>query len=266
MWYALKRTLPEGSGNKLHKIALSLWGSVAFVAMVFAARGLAGAFRQELSALAASVSATLAAAVCLFALVCYRATASGDLTRRQTQLALALTVGPPVLLGIVLCPVSSSVGMAWVTILGIGLSIASQLMVRPAALEAVKTAEHVPQTLPVASAVPQALDEPDLTQWMVRKPLVQEGEVGEQIEGLATVEFAAGQQHVALHLSICPPLASTPEIECETQEGIEWKVAALHPYGIRLELRRPAPLGESQSVSVSYTMAAVVPIKLAKAA
>lgn len=265
MWNALERSLPLGWGNKLRRIAFFLWGSVAFVAGVFILRGLTGAFRQELSALAASVSAALAATICLLTLVGYRATFADALTRRQTQLALSLTVLPPVLLGVVLCPSSSSLAMAWVTILGIGLSIGSQLIVRPLVIPAAM-AEHAPETLPLASALPQALDERELTQWMARKSIHQEGEVWEQIEGRASVEFAPSQQHAALHLSICPPLASAPEIECETPEGVEWKVTALHPYGVRLELRRPAPLAHSASVSVSYTMAAVVPAKLSKAA
>ncbi len=156
--------------------------------------------------------------------------------------------------------------MGWVTILGIGLSLVSQLIVRPVALQTAIAQEQFPATLPVTSALPKALAEPDLTQWMKRKSVVEDGEVWEQIEGVATVEFAAGQQHAALHLSICPPLSSTPEIECETQGDIEWKVTALHPYGVRLEIRRAAPLANSQSVSVGYTMAAVVPAKLSKAA
>lgn len=266
MWNALPSRLPQGWGKPLERVAWSLWGSVAFVALVFTLRGLAGAFRQELSALAVSVSATLATAVCVSGLVCYRITKANDVTRRQTQFALALTVLPPVLIGVVLCPSSSSAGMAWVTILGIGLSLGSQLIVRPLALPIVIQTEPTAETFSVASAIPQTLDEPDLKQWMKRKSIVQEGEVWEQIDGQAMVEFAPGQQHVALHLAICPPLANTPEIECETQEGIDWKVTVLHPYGVRLELRRPAPLGQSVSISVNYTLAALVPTKLSKAA
>jgi hypothetical protein len=264
MWNALQRMLPQGWANHLERIAFSLWGSVAFVSAVFAARGLAGAFQSEISALAACVAATLAAGVCLLALACYRATPCGAWSRRQTQLALGLTVVPPVLLGAVLCPASSSLGMAWVTLLGVGLSLAGQLIVRSSVLQA--AAEQSPETLPVASALPQAMNEPDLTQWMKRKSIVSDGEILEQIEGLGVVEFSPGQQHAAMHLSICPPLASAPEIECETQDGIEWKVTALHPYGVRLELRRSASLGESVNVGVSYTMAAAQPKKLSKAA
>ncbi len=252
--------------SRLQQTAFAVWGSVAFVAIVFTGRGLAGAFRQELSTLAACVSAFVAAGICFGAMIGYRSAIPEGFTRNQTRLAFGLTVLPCVLLGVVLCPASSSLGIAWITTLGVGLTLGVQLIAKPFAdLPNLHETGNPAETIPV---FPQALEAPDLTQWMTRRTLLEAGSRWEQIEGQSTVEFAAGQSHATLHLSMCPPMSSTPEIECEVQGEVfvEWKVAAVYPYGVRLELRRPAPAADPLAVAVGYTMAAEIQTQLAKAA
>ncbi len=268
MLQAVENRLAGGWRNSWQNAAFALWGSVAFVAGVFALRAAAGAFRQELSPAAAGLGVLLAALVGLGGLGCFRAAHPGGLTLRQIIAAWALTVLPVLLLGIAICPASSTLGIAWVTVLVVGLTGGIPLLGRPVGLFPRLAAESDGlETSPTASTSTVPFDDPGLTQWMTRRVLPIDGEHWEQIEGRSTVEFAAGQQHAAMHLSICPPLSGTPEIECETpaDEDVEWKVAAVHPYGIRLELRRPAS-PEPRMVAVGYTMAAVVESKIAKAA
>ena len=266
MLESVEKHIPARWQNPLKRVAYALWGSGAFVALAFLLRGVSGAYRQELSALAACSGASLAAVVGLAALGCYRVAVPGGLTRPQALLALALTVLPVVLLGIVLSPASSA-GIAWTTMLGVGLTIGVERVGRPA--ETFAPAEE-PDAAEGASsiALPGAFDEAGLTQWMTRRVLEVDGEAWEQIEGLSTVDFSPGQQHATMHLSICPPLSSTPEIECETpgDEDVQWKVTALHPYGVRLELRRSTPASAPLAVAVTYTMAAQVRAAVAKAA
>ena len=63
----------------------------------------------------------------------------------------------------------------------------------------------------------------------------------EEFEGTFRVPLAAGQKTSALHVPFCPSLPSTPEVFVELvdeEAGMRWKAAAVHPYGLRIELRR----------------------------
>jgi hypothetical protein len=262
----LECNLPNDWQARLRQIGYSLWGSVAFVAVVLTLRGLAGAFRQEVSPLSAFVSAFVAAVLCAAALGFFRVGIPIGFTRTQSRFAVLMMVLPPTLIGVVLCPATSSLGVAWITLLAVAQTIAVHLVARPA--ESSRTlADEAGHSDAVPAILAPALEEPDLTQWMTRRTVLEAGETWEQIEGQSTVEFAAGQQHAAMHISMCPPMSVAPEIECEIQGevSVEWKVAAVHPYGVRLELRRAAPAA-AVSVAVGYTMAAIVQPNMAKAA
>lgn len=245
--------------------AFALWGSVGFVAAVFLLRSFAGALTQELSPLAACLGTTLAAMVSLTAYFCERLVSKrNNSSSFPFWQILVLTILSPMLVGMVLVPVTSSWGIAWVTILVIGMAVTLQLL------------KQKPANVPMESA---GMDEtisdsrliratPDLSQWMTRRVITEAGETWDQVEGQITVEFAAEQQHATVHLSMCPPLPSTPEIECEVPEDtdLNWKVTAVHPYGVRLEVRRPRTASEPARIALGYTMAARQEPDIAKAA
>ena len=60
----------------------------------------------------------------------------------------------------------------------------------------------------------------DITQWMSRR-MTDDGEV---IEGWMRVTFFSGQREATIHVSFCPPLAGSPEIETEDLEGADLEI------------------------------------------
>lgn len=250
------QTIGIDVGNVLKKTAYGLWGGVSLVAGVLLLRSFAGALTQNMSPLAACLGSTLATAASLTAFFCSRFASKqyGLASPSFWQLTLC-TILPPILVGVVLVPAQSSLGIAWVTILGIGTAVTLHLFkdkVTKIAGASTPVDEGIPDS-PVIQATP------DLSQWMTRRLITEAGEIWDQVEGQITVEFAADQQHATVHLSMCPPLPSTPEIECEVPEDLDlnWKVASVHPYGVRLEVRRPRSATEPARIPLSYTMAAL---------
>lgn len=250
-------------GMGLKTVAYGLWGSVGLVTGIFLLRDFSGAFTKDLSPLAACLGTTLVAFVSLTAYACDRFASKQNSTVPIPFWGLVLlTILPPMLVGVALIPTASSLSIAWVTILGIGLAVTlhqSKPESRIAAMESAILDDEVAES----SAIQVT---PDLSQWMTRRLIREEGETWDQIEGQITVDFTADQQHATVHLTMCPPLPSTPEIECEVpgEMDLEWKVAAVHPYGVRLEVRRPQPATEPASIALGYTMAAHLEAVMAK--
>ena len=262
MFGIIKFHWPQVQSVRFQRAAYVLWGSLAFIAFVFAARGLSGAFHQEMSTLAACCGTMLAAGVSLTALGCYRNfpgyvfLAKRARPSRRFGRAAANAVGDRDFadfvqpghclgdgLGDRLDDLRRAVGQTIRQ--GFGSSDENQ------AAEAADDGLLV--SLPVRT-------DPDVTQWMTRRMLTDQGECWDAIEGQTAVEFAAGQRNATVHLSICPPMLSVPEIECEVLDHpqIEWKVAAQHPYGMRLEVRRPAPAAEPLTIALGYHMATLI--------
>ncbi len=259
MFGIFKFHLPQVHAALSQKVAYVLWGGLAFVSLTFLMRGLSGAFHQQISPLAACCGTLLAAGFSLAALGSYRLSRARFSSRKEHAGVAAVTVLPTLLLGIVISPASSSIGIAWVTAWAIGLAICVELFAKQSAKRSRSADgtdaldEGLVVSLPVRSG-------PDVTQWMTRRMVTDQGERWDAVEGQTAVKFAAGQRNVTVHISICPPMPGVPEIECEVPDHpeVEWKVAAQHPYGIRLEVRRPAPSGESLTIDLGYHMASLI--------
>lgn len=238
----------------LGRTAWGLWGGVGFVAFVFFVRGLSGAFTQELSTPLACFGAIIAFGVSLSAFACDRFARGEIVTRIRFWQTLFLAVLPPAVLGVMIAPGGSSFAVSCVTV----LTIASTAIVVLSDRSFRRTSEAAETDETGSAPIPFAMPA-DAMQWMTRRVVEEAGESWDQIEGEIKVEFAAGQQHATAHLSICPPMPQSPEIECEVLNGeeIEWKAAAIHSYGVRLEFRRPRPLEDATSISLGYTLAAL---------
>lgn len=98
----------------------------------------------------------------------------------------------------------------------------------------------------------EAADELDgsLTLWLARR----QTDEGEQIEGWVRVPFAAGQRETTVHVAFCPPMSACPEIETEELDGagLEIRVAAVFPFGVRLSVRRSGKLDDRNSDRIGF--------------
>ena len=75
----------------------------------------------------------------------------------------------------------------------------------------------------------------------------------EQIQGGVVVPFAAGQKQANVHLAFCPPLSATPEVVCDCDSSAcRFKVAAVYPYGVRIEMKRTDDCRQSVEIRLSY--------------
>ena len=94
----------------------------------------------------------------------------------------------------------------------------------------------------------------DITQWMSRR-MTDDGEV---IEGWMRVTFFSGQREATIHVSFCPPLAGSPEIETEDLEGadLEIRVASVFPFGLRMTARRSGSPREPQVARIGFVATA----------
>jgi|GEM_PF-748038 len=97
---------------------------------------------------------------------------------------------------------------------------------------------------------------PDAQQWMSRSR--QEGY--DVFEGEVQIDFAVGQRLVAVHLPFSPPLAATPEFECEGLDETElsFRTTARHTYGVRVEVSRSGSLDEPATARIGWAASAEI--------
>lgn len=75
----------------------------------------------------------------------------------------------------------------------------------------------------------------------------------ECLEGTAVGEFAAGRKQTVVHIAFCPPFESIPKFTCEASgDGVRARVAAVYPYGVRIELKRTGDCTEPSRVEIEF--------------
>ncbi len=96
----------------------------------------------------------------------------------------------------------------------------------------------------------------DAQQWMTRSS--QDGY--DVVEGEVQIEFAVGQRLVALHLPFSPPLAATPEFECEglDESELSFRTTARHTYGVRVEISRAGVLDAPATARIGWAASAEI--------
>ena len=97
---------------------------------------------------------------------------------------------------------------------------------------------------------------PETTQWMSRSTV----EGTDVAEGAFRVAFEPGQKLAAVHLPFSPPLAGTPEFECEPvdESDVRLRTTAVHSYGIRVEVTRSSGLDEAETVELGWMASAAI--------
>jgi len=275
--------------------ACGLLSGVFLVTAVVLSRRISGdaaAFSSELAAcltgIAASLIAVLAASM--------PDLISNRLARPQRTLLISGCGLPGVMLGLAVIPAGSTTGLACL----LGLYVAAVLTVsassaassewqEPSASTSKETPEaRTPDEQPliqstdlaIADADPETVEEftldnaaaalpfelseplphpasnPDTTQWMSRSRV----EGLDVAEGSFRVRFAAGQRLTPVHLPFSPPLADTPEFECEPADDsdLRFRTTAVHAYGVRIEVSRSGNCDEEATVEVAWMASAAL--------
>lgn len=95
---------------------------------------------------------------------------------------------------------------------------------------------------------------PETTQWMSRSRSADT----DIAEGAFRVHFTAGQRLAPVHLPFSPPLADTPDFECEPtdESDLRFRTTAVHAYGIRIEVSRSGDCNEEAIVEVAWSASA----------
>lgn len=104
--------------------------------------------------------------------------------------------------------------------------------------------------------MPHPASNPETTQWMSRSQV----EGLDVAEGSFRVRFATGQRLAPVHLPFSPPLANTPEFECEPADDsdLRFRTTAVHAYGVRIEVSRSADCDEEAVVEVAWMASAAL--------
>lgn len=224
--------------------AIGLWAGLGLLDLAVWSRSLSGAMTAPLSAFLAIGSTIIAMAVAIAALI---------LWRRDHRPTTEWHIWWPEFTTMML-PLTWAFVVGWGTTpftLG-GLFACWGLLIGAAGL--VDLWGRIEVDCELASDRPgggKVKMEGEPTQW--QKRLVVDGR--ELIEGETLVDFAAGQKEAVVHLSFCPPLASTPEIHAEDNLGgdLEIRTEAAHPYGARLTVRRTAEFNAAESRQIAYS-------------
>ncbi|MDZ4685707.1 MAG: hypothetical protein SH850_11630 [Planctomycetaceae bacterium] len=250
--------MPPTTSERSHNqsLALGVWTGLALIAVLLWSRRFAGEFPGPVpaglivlwTAFACTASATawwlyrtgdhhlnprLTAVAVIVALLTSWAGAPG-LTPLQTGVFIGLWC----LAGLMLWSVRYGESL-WITIAAEAMSAGSPGPVMESApeLDEVETCDA-------------AAEDADAIQTMSRRC----SEDGEVIEGIVRVTLSAGERDATVHLSFCPPLATTPTVELEDVDGLGWelKVAAAYPFGLRLQIRRGRQCDEEVAGRIAY--------------
>lgn len=103
--------------------------------------------------------------------------------------------------------------------------------------------ELVEQAFEAAPVESTASDGELLLQQLFR---VRDADGYEVVYGTVRADFLAGQRHATVHIGICPPLESAPQVEAEVcaWPDARVKVTQALPHGVRLDVRLSEPAEE----------------------
>jgi hypothetical protein len=273
----MPHSAPVDTTRNRQSLAVAIWTVLSLADAVLVSRRISGGFVSVIPGSLAFFTAALVALASWSAWYLYAAGSSLQPRSRRLipqALAVAVTVlwawpisarAAPLTVGLL-----AAVVLLHVAAIALHETEADFLtIVRPDLLAVPRPAmtTSVPTVTAVSPAVPEPftvldhlnrssdeepMEEADDSQtlWLSRRVT----EAGEEIEGWVRVHFALGQRETTVHVSFCPPLGSTPELETEDLEGVglEIRIAATFPFGARLAVRRSGPLDESHTDRIGF--------------
>jgi len=261
-----------------------LWSGLTVIALVLISRKLSGAFSRELSATAACFSATLAVLVSFTAALQHHADRQRSDGRiragvsAESSLMAMMTLTSPLLIAVALLPGHSLAATFYTGGLFLSLLTGVVLLltdshflrrkpttIRPAEISSVEfpsaavTGIAWPPVDSLSSTSGAADEVPHGEESVLQRFTRTTTPTGtERISGSISVCFAAGQRQATVHLPFVPPLAVLPTVVCDVpdESAVRLKVAAVHPYGTRIELKRLAGSETAETIEIGFTVTA----------
>ncbi len=260
--------LPESRRDWFHLAANGLWMGPAVIVAVLACRRFAGAFADGMTDAAICLVASGVSAFVLLAVALDQFIQDEAI---EFDWRTGLKLSPAMMVGWLLLVSPSVATIAFLTVqavavatIGWGVSRLSPHVLTEMVREfsTHSTLKH-PATEKPALKVTQeshpASEESGSDEFfheMTRRHVFEDQTGWDVLQGVLTVDFEPNQRKVALHIPICPPMSQSPEAECAVigGESANVDVSSVHPYGVRLEVRRPTASGDSR-VQLEYTIA-----------
>lgn len=271
----MPHSAPVDTTRSRQSLAVAIWTVLSLADAVLVSRRISGGFVSPIPGFLAFFTAALVALASWSAWYLYAAGSSPQpRSRRLISQALAVAVtllwawpisagAAPLTVGLLAAVVLLHVAAIalheteadFLTIVRPNLFIVPAMTTREPTVTAISPA--APDSFTVLDALNESsgeelMEETDDSQtlWLSRHVT----EAGEEIEGWVRVHFALGQRETTVHVSFCPPLGSTPELETEDLEGVglEIRIAATFPFGARLAVRRSGPLDESHTDRIGF--------------
>jgi hypothetical protein len=242
------KALAPGADQLRAVVGFAALGLLVFLAVVFAARRLAGGFQQPLGGVElVAVAALLGGAVIGVAV------AAGKRLALRTEYSVLSTqylvlgtaaLAAMVLLAALMFPDSPpwAVLIAWF-MLAIAAAAAWRLAVRRT-----KPANLIRPTL-AAEVEPAEAIPGNLSQQLTR---VRAADGSESLHALARADVPAGDRLAVVHLALCPPLEGPPELTAHAidADDADVRITAAETYGVRLEVRLLQTAREPRQVLV----------------
>jgi hypothetical protein len=272
---ARRREFADALTSRLiaNAISYACLGGLFLVAMVLVARRTQGMLAEPLAATPLLVAGLLIAALTMLAQ--WQHVRRGFPIRgRNYNAADVAMFGAPVVLALLIAATITLPGstfggglLLWLPIIATQIAIALLLRRRrtsvgPATVDDFLAPQATPQKLGERNPTRQTtatrplFDETseeslaeNATQQWIRRTI----DGADVLEGLARADFEPGLRATNLHIGICPPFASVPEVFAEVADdsAATVKVAEALPFGMRLEVRLPEPSDVKTSIVVA---------------
>lgn len=263
----------KSSAQRRASFAVAVWTALSLTAVVLVSRRLAGAFSQFPHGAVTVLIAGLGFAAAWVSSVSMagsrrrearlfrdapqqqdpskRSPASNAVQRAGLLEAYAVTLLPPLLIGLALTPSGATATQMALVTLAVFAAIATAVFRTEVGGQDVESpihhsplTTHASPTADAGSVGHAGVGHGDVdgelhgSHWMQRA--TSDDGLRETAEGIVTVSFAAGQKFAVAHVAFCPLLPGVPEVDCEPADGadVRWKIAARQPYGLRIEVRR----------------------------
>ncbi|WP_166829717.1 hypothetical protein [Thalassoroseus pseudoceratinae] len=263
--------LPESRRDWFQLAVNGLWMGPAVIVFVLACRRFVGAFADGMTEPAVCLVASGTSVLVLLAVALERLNFDEFQESFDFRWRTAIQLAPAIVVGWLLLVSPSEATIAFLTIqtvsvatIGWGITRLQHEVLADIVLAFSKdpflrqpTTEHPTLKVSIEPPATEASSEQEeMFHEMTRRHVLEDETGWDVLQGVLTVDFQPNQRKVALHIPICPPMHQLPETECVVldDDTADVDISSVHPYGVRLEVRRPSGKGNAR-VRLDYTIA-----------